>query len=380
MDKVLPQIRRYSELDWLRVILIFAVFLHHVFMPFNGDGWHVMNNESSTVLDDIMVYFEQLRLQALFFIAGAGSLLLLQKMSAKSFMISKFHRLFIPLLVGMILIVPPQNYFENIADYESLLSAYSQLMWSFDNNHLWFIEFLLIFMLLAIPFKCFLDGATGTVWLKWLERLSQSPYGLLSLGLVLVIVRGLAKYLMPDDSHHIENLSLSLFYLFFFLAGMSFIYSGQVWQTLALHRRTYLISLLISTLLFYAYYYSPDLSPYLSLTARWQIWWWVCTMVSWSGLLTMVGFASAYINRTPTWLQQTNELIYPFYILHQTVIVMLAFYIVQWQAGIMIKSLSLLVSAFIICVALCYWVIKPFNLMRYLFGLKKLNPRGPETQ
>ena len=85
----------------------------------------------------------------------------------------------------------------------------------------------------------------------------------------------------------------------------------------------------------------------------------------------MVGFASAYLNKTPIWLKQTNELIYPFYILHQTVIVLLAFYIVQWQAGIMVKSLSLLVSSMIICAALCYWVIKPFNLIGYLFGLKK---------
>ncbi|MBB1383734.1 acyltransferase, partial [Shewanella sp. SR41-2] len=77
MQQMLKYNRRYSELDWLRVILIFAVFLHHVFMPFNGDGWHVMNNESSKVLDDIMVYFEQLRLQTLFFIAGAASFLLL---------------------------------------------------------------------------------------------------------------------------------------------------------------------------------------------------------------------------------------------------------------------------------------------------------------
>ncbi|WP_418358723.1 acyltransferase family protein [Shewanella basaltis] len=371
MDKALPQSRRYCELDWLRVILIFAVFLHHVFMPFNGDDWHVMNSESSKVLDDIMVYFEQLRLQTLFFIAGAGSLLLLQKLSAKSFMISKFHRLFIPLLVGMILIVPPQNYIENIADYDSFLSAYGQLMLSFDTNHLWFIEFLLVFMLLAIPFKHFLASKIGKSWLNWLERLSQFKWGLLALVIVLALIRGLAKYLMLDDSHHIENLSLSVFYVFFFFAGMSFMQRACVWQTLALHRHTYLISLLISTLLFYAYYYSPDLSEYLSLTARWQIWWFMCCLVSWSGLLTMVGFASTYLNKTPIWLKQTNELIYPFYILHQTVIVLLAFYIVQWQAGIMVKSLSLLVSSMIICAALCYWVIKPFNLIGYLFGLKK---------
>ncbi|MGI2178460.1 acyltransferase family protein [Shewanella frigidimarina] len=372
MQQMLKHNRRYSELDWLRVILIFAVFLHHVFMPFNGDGWHVMNNESSKVLDDIMVYFEQLRLQTLFFIAGAASFLLLQKMPVRQFLSSKFHRLFIPLLVGMILIVPPQNYYENITEYSSLASAYGQLLLSFDSNHLWFIEFLVIFMLLAVPFRHWLTRQTGNKLQQWLERISRHRFGLLSLVLVLIVLRGGLKYVAPSDSHHIENLSLSVFYLFFFFAGMCFVKSEVIWRAIAEHRYTYLVSLLVSSILFYGYYYSPDLSPYLSLTTRWQLWWLVCTLVSWSGLLTMAGFAIAHIKKTPTWLHQTNELIYPFYILHQTVIVILAFYIVQWQASIAVKSVSVLMSAFVVCALLCYYVIRPFKLTRYLFGLKVL--------
>jgi glucan biosynthesis protein C len=75
---------RLSELDWLRVILIFAVFVHHICMPFNGENWHIMNNESSKVLDDVMVYFEQFRLPILFFIAGVGAVILLSKVTAKN--------------------------------------------------------------------------------------------------------------------------------------------------------------------------------------------------------------------------------------------------------------------------------------------------------
>ena len=90
---------RVSELDWLRVILILAVFLHHVLMPFNGDGWHIMNSESSKLLDDIMVYFEQFRLPILFFIAGVGSVILLRKINALEFLRDKFFRLLIPLIV-----------------------------------------------------------------------------------------------------------------------------------------------------------------------------------------------------------------------------------------------------------------------------------------
>lgn len=108
--EVTPQ--RYAELDWLRVILIVAVFMHHVFMPFNGDNWHIMNSESSKLLDDTMVYFEQLRLPVLFLIAGAGSIILLNRISSKAFMLSKSKRLLLPLLLAMMFITPPQAYFE----------------------------------------------------------------------------------------------------------------------------------------------------------------------------------------------------------------------------------------------------------------------------
>ncbi len=107
--EVTPQ--RYAELDWLRVILIVAVFMHHVFMPFNGDNWHIMNSESSKLLDDIMVYFEQLRLPVLFLIAGAGSIILLNRVSSTAFLLSKSKRLLLPLLLAMMVITPPQAYF-----------------------------------------------------------------------------------------------------------------------------------------------------------------------------------------------------------------------------------------------------------------------------
>ncbi|MFA0813315.1 acyltransferase family protein [Microbulbifer epialgicus] len=242
--------QRYSELDWLRVLLILAVFLHHVFMPFNGDGWHVMNEESSKLLDDIMVYFEQLRLQTLFFVAGVGSLLLLKKTNIRTFFISKFHRLFIPLIFGMILIVPPQNYFENINDYTSLVDAYQHLFLSFESNHLWFIEFLIVFMLLAIPLKLALSSKVGLALLNKLERLALYKHGLFSLVLVVLLLRCGLKLLVHSQDKGIENFSVSLFFLLFFMAGMCFISSPKIWQSMTNNRSTNLKWFIFSSVLF----------------------------------------------------------------------------------------------------------------------------------
>ena len=365
MDKT-----RYTELDWLRVGLIFAVFLHHVFMPFNGDGWHIMNGDSSKLLDDIMVYFEQLRLQTLFFIAGAGSLILLQKVRTGDFLKSKFHRLLIPLIIGMMLVVPPQIYYEDIDVYASLAEAYQQLAFSFNANHLWFIEFLIVFMVLAIPINSALNSNLGTGFMGLLKRIGSMKYGLFSLVLILLLIRMTLKHFIPSQEGGIENLSISLFYFFFFVAGMCLIKCPEIWGYIAKYRKVNLNLFIVSSVLFYAYYFSPDLSQYASVEVRWQIWWLVCTLVSWSGLLTLVGFASVMCNVSPPWLRSANELIYPFYILHQTIIVALGFYIIQWDAGIAVKSLSLLLTSFLVCVSIIYLLIKPFNVARYLFGLK----------
>ncbi|WP_086932395.1 acyltransferase family protein [Agarilytica rhodophyticola] len=368
------KVQRYSELDWLRVILILAVFLHHVFMPFNGDKWHVMNTQSSKLLDDIMVYFEQLRLPTLFFIAGAGSLLLLKKTKTRTFIISKFHRLFIPLIVGMMLIVPPQNYYENVNEYTGIIDAYKHLFFSFDANHLWFIEFLIVFMLLAIPAKSALNSQAGCIVINKLEQLVvSSKHGLFSLVLIISLFRCSLKLLMPSEDNGVDNLSVSIFFLLFFMAGMSFMSKPKIWEQLSINRSVNLKWFIFSSIVFYSYYFMPDMSDYVPLVIRWQLWWLVCTLVSWSGLLAMIGYASALCTKTPTWLHTANELIYPFYILHQTIIVALAFYIVQWDKGIAIKSITLLLSTFLVCSFLCYFFVKPVSFFRYLFGLKPQN-------
>ncbi|AZQ84774.1 acyltransferase [Colwellia sp. Arc7-635] len=361
---------RLSELDWLRVILIFAVFLHHVCMPFNGDGWHIMNSESSKLLDDIMVYFEQFRLPILFFISGVGSVILLSKVSAKKFTLDKVTRLLIPLLIGSLLIVPPQTYIENIDKFQSYWQEFPKLALNFETNHLWFIEYLFVFALLAIPLNFIFHSRLGSSVVSSVEKLAKFKGGLFLLVVVLISVKIYFSLMFPSDDNKIENLSSSMYYFVFFISGMIFIRNNNIWQAIREQRLCNLIILSLSTIIFYAYYYSPDLSEYLSLDARWSIWWLVCCLVAWSALLTILGYAQYYLAKTPKWLHLSNELIYPFYIFHQTVIVVIGFYVITWQTSIPIKIMSLFGLSFIVTSLICFYIIKPFNVLRFMFGLK----------
>ena len=361
---------RLSELDWLRVILIFAVFLHHVCMPFNGDNWHIMNNDSSKVLDDVMVYFEQFRLPILFFISGVGSVILLSKVSAKAFALNKITRLFIPLLVGVLLVVPPQTYIENITELQSYWQEFFKLALKFETNHLWFIEYLIVFAFLAIPINKLLSSNFGALITHGLVKLAKYKLGLFLLVCLLIAIKIYFSLTFTSDDNKIENLSSSTYYFFFFIAGMLFIQSKDVWQAIGEQRFYNLMMLLVTTIIFYGYYYSPDLSGYLSLDARWSIWWLVCCLVAWSALLTILGYGQFYLCKTPQWLRLSNELIYPFYIFHQSVIVVVGYYVIALEATIAAKIILLFALSFTITTVICLFIIKPFKLLRFLFGLK----------
>jgi glucan biosynthesis protein C len=368
---IMSTYKRYHELDWLRIILVIAVFLHHIGMPFNGDGFPVMNSDSSKVLDDIMVYFEQFRLPMLFLIAGAGAVILLSFKNRTDFIKQRFMRLLVPLIFAVLVIVPPQNYIGHIDQFKSYWQAYPTLASNLSTNHLWFIEYLVVFALLSIPLYSFLQSAKGKRVINAIETISNNPAGLFLFAFLLIGLRVLSKIFFPDDSKDLTNLSTPVFYGFFYIMGMVLMSSTTLWANIKRFRRVNLTLLVGCSVMFYSYYYSPDLSPWLSIEVRWALWWAVGCMVAWSATLTLIGYAQQYLNQYNSWLVKCNEMIYPFYIFHQTVIIIAAYYVIEWQAGITTKVVGLLSISLPLTVLLCL-MIYPFNPARILFGVKAL--------
>jgi glucan biosynthesis protein C len=362
--------RRY-DLDWLRVIAILAVYFHHLGMPFNGDDFHIMNSESSKLLDDIMVYFEQFRLPLLFLISGTGTVLAFSKRTWKSFFKERTGRLIIPLFFGTLFIVPPQTYYQYINDFNSYWQIYTE--GRFETNHLWFIENLYVISIIVIPLIIFLKSKKSKRFINWFEKISSYKIGLLLGGLPLITLTIVLKRYYPTGDSSLTNLSETFFYAYFFISGILFASSKMFWANLKKFRQFHLISFIISTLLFYGYYFMPNniVAPYLILSVRWDIWYGLCSLLGWCFVLTILGYGQVYFNKPSLWLKRMNEAIYPFYILHQTVIVVFAYYIIQLDLSISAKFSILLVSSFLIIVFIYRFFIYPFKITRILFGMKK---------
>lgn len=362
--------RRY-DLDWLRVIAIAAVFIHHIGMPFNGDGFHIMNSDSSKLLDDSMVFFEQFRLPLLFLISGTGTLFAFSKRTWIQFAKERSLRLVIPLIFGILFVVPPQTYYEHIANDRSYFDIYKE--GAFETNHLWFIENLFILSMLFIPIILFLKSSSSNSMIQVVDRIISKKYGMLLGVLPLLFITLVLKKWFPADSKDITNLSSTFYYGYFFLTGMLLVRSKNSWRNLVKFRRFHLVVFLISSVLFYGYYLLPNeiIAPHVSIANRWNLWYVVCGLVGWTLVVTVLGYARVWLNRPSTLLQKCNEAIYPFYVLHQTIIVIVGYYVIQLEVGIPSKIILLMVTSFPIILLIYRYLIYPFNLPRLLFGMKK---------
>ncbi|WP_298516136.1 acyltransferase [uncultured Kordia sp.] len=364
--------RRY-DLDWLRVIAILAVYFHHVGMPFNGDDFHIMNTESSKLLDDIMVFFEQFRLPLLFLISGTGTVFAFSKRTWIQFAKERSMRLLIPLFFGVLLIVPPQTFFDHQTAYTSYWEIYTNA--DFGVNHLWFIDNLFWMSLGIIPFILFLKSSKSDAFLKLFERFTAKRFGLFALVLPLSVGFIILKQYYPSYDKDLFNFSSTFFYSFFFVLGMLFASAETTWMHLKQYRKQNGILFLFSSLIFYAYYFVPGewIAPYLTNTQGWILWYLVCCLVGWSFVIALLGYGQIWFQKKSSLVQKLNEAIYPFYILHQTVIVVFAYYIVQLDIAIPWKLLLLLITTFPVIVLIYIYLIYPFRAMRFVFGMKLLH-------
>ena len=364
--------RRY-DIDWWRVIAIIGVYLHHVGMPFNGDGFHIMNSESSKLLDDIMVFFEQFRLPLLFIISGVGTMYAFSKRSLWQFVKERAYRLLIPLIFGVFVIVPPQTYFQYKENYTSYWDVYTNFFDHLEANHLWFIENLFYISIAAIPIIIFFRSKRSGSLMRILDTLTRNCYGMFLFVLPLVAIKIITKHYYPEDSKDITNLSSTLFYGYFFLMGIVITASTQMWTQLKKHRKFNLILAIISVLLFYTYYFLPRDLVIANIEAplRWNLWYGVSTLVSWTLICTALGYGQVWFQKPSRALVKMNEGIYPFYILHQTVLIIVGYYLLPLSLSIGAKIGLLILISLPIIIVINYVFIYPFKVTRILFGMKK---------
>jgi glucan biosynthesis protein C len=374
---------RRFDLDWLPLLAIIILLFYHTGMLFVPWGWHIKNNDLSQSFGYWMVWLHAWRMPLLLFISGAGTYMALGKRTPARYVRERFSRLFVPLIFGMFVIVPPQIFYEHISEYESYADFYKTVFnfvpypkGSFSWHHLWFVAYLFFFSLIALPYLVFLRSERSVKFRKANSKMLSKPAGILLIpSLVIFFSQLILRPYFPEETHSLLNdWAYFVYYFLFFLFGMTCYASLELWNSIGKNRKQLLkctVFILIPYYVLYFHFRGIVVLPFEMETVdiMFEI---METFVSWFCVITVIAWGQHYLNKPHPLLKHVNEGLYPFYILHQTVIIVIGYYICKNDWSIFLKFWAVSLGTLATCMIVYFALIRPFNLMRLFFGMKWL--------
>jgi glucan biosynthesis protein C len=357
---------RYDFLDWLRVIAIFVLLFYHTGMMFVGWDWHIQNRETLDALKLPMSLAHRLRMPLLFLIAGAGMWFALRSRTGMQMIRERSLRLALPLVLGMFIIVSPQVYVERIVDgdfsggyvaffLERVLRLQPYPAGDFSWHHLWFIAYLYVYVLIATPLL---------LWWKRARVALRPGLWLYAPALLLGFNEALLKPIFPESHNLISDWYTFNHYFLLMLSGYLLASMPGSWEWLEGERRRALgIGLVIlGTALILI-----EAGVIVRGTAADSI---VANLFTWVWLMVFIGYGRRYLSFQNPLLRWARDASYPVYILHQTVIVLIGYYVIQMDWTPWAKYWLVLGVTLVSCVVLYQFCIRRFAALRLMFGLK----------
>jgi hypothetical protein len=311
-----------------------------------------------------------------FMVSSMSSYYSLTRRSPKQYLEERFKRLIIPLIFGtFVVIVPVQVYIERVThgqftgSFIEFYPHYFDGLYAFGGNfawmglHLWYLEFLFVFSLLTLPLFVAARKQRRSNIASHVFSFFTKPGAIFLLAIPVILMEMfVGQYRDSIGIQSFGGWSL-LTYLVFFITGYFLSLDPRFKGVIQRHRLpALLIAAGITLLGIVSYFYSIE-----SVDRYGDI---LTATASWCWLLAIFGFGSRYLSFTSPVLTYANEAVLPFYILHQTVIVIFGFRIAQWDIGVPAKFLILFSFSFVTIMILYEYLVRRVRLLRFLFGMK----------
>ena len=372
---------RRHDLDWLRVIAFGMLVIYHVGMYYVSWDWHVKSPAASIAPEPFMLLTSPWRMSLLFLISGVATAFMFERQPA-GLLRRRSWQLLLPLLFGMAVIVPPQAYYQVV---EQLPGGYNESYWAFYGkylsayqgfcdsdgclrvptwNHLWFLPYLWSYTVLAWLLWRLLPAAVPAPVVLPIRQGQRRPIAAGAAARLLLVNRFEQTHALTDDWYnHAQYASV-------FLIGFLAAFSSRFWESL---QRLRWLSLALAgacyAALIHTWYFSgyndaqpPPLELRLALRVAWAV-------DQWCAIAALLGFAYRWREADSPLLRYLTLAVFPLYILHQTVIVVLAHKLKPLQLQPGIEAMLLIVATFALCLS-AYEIIKRCGPLRPLFGLR----------
>lgn len=430
--KTKPGRRREVELMGMLVVLG-LIFFHSAQIFYYGD-FYVKNEPPnmehlSQILSTLFVAFAGLwGMPLMFLLAGIAVWYSLRKRTTSEFVVERTKRLFIPLVVGILLLVPPLVYFELKSD-PAYQESYLQFLPRFFNvklqldfprfltgappdelyqiGHLYFLLYLFAFTLILLPLWLFLKRPKGQSQVTSVAEFLTLPWAIFLLALPIAAIEAA---LGTEYSGGWNRYA----YIPFIIYGFLIAADPRIGKAIQRQWKKALVLGIVTLLIYLAGGYmletvvefegQTDYSLGAVLFRFWKgiaAWFWVVAIM---GLVMRLSRSGAKSKQRPPGAEPTGkpdsksldtatrpsftdrlaryfgEAQLPFYVLHFTAIVVIGFYVVQWEVNALLKYLVICLAALVVTLLVYDIAVRRTRPTRFLFGMRTKKPQTNDRQ
>jgi glucans biosynthesis protein C len=343
-----------------------SVFTYHTTMFFNLWGWHAKNNQLSPAITVVSLLIGQYIMPVFFAVSGISVYHALQFRRSGTFAKERVLRLMIPLVFGIFVLSPHQVYIDNVINHHyqgsfvQFFPHYFEGLYGFGGNfawmglHLWYLLILFLFSMIVLPiFAGFKKNGAS-----------------LTLVLLTVIPPVCFQALLDPKGLGMNDFGgWNLFvYLSYFMSGYYVFSHLKFREVLNRCRWFFWLGAVVFNVWFLIEF---TLGPsdvfgsfrYMEMGA-------LRVVSSWLLIMSIFQLGQRYLNKNSARLQYCNEVVMPFYVMHQPVIVGIAFFLYDRSWSIPLKFVVLYVSAFSVIMLVYTFIVKPIPPLRFLLGMK----------
>ncbi len=369
------------------------IFFFHNARFFDLGDWHLKNPDRSMGFQIFVGFLHQWLMPIFFLLSGAGSWFTLESKNSRQYLGDRVKRLLVPYyLIGFFVLIPPQYYWEQVThgrfsgDFFQFIPHYFHfpidpqfmgfsfgfhpLFLAFWSGHLWFLHYLFILSLIALQLLRYLKSESGRKRIAKVAGFCNRRSGIFLFVVPIAVVQMALRAAFPNYLWWADFFYWLIFFLIGYILPADRAFTQNIkqntWVNLAIGVGATLLILhfLIQPEYFEAWEGHPSYTAgYLGYQA-------LRSLNTWCWIAFVLGMGTRFLNFSNKILAYCNEAVLPFYILHQTIILIIGFFVVQWPLGIMLKYLIISTSSLVLILAIYELLIRRFRVIRFLFGMK----------
>jgi hypothetical protein len=376
---------RRIDLDWVRIAAFGLLIFYHVGMLYVSWGFHIKSAHRITALEPLMLVLNPWRLALLFLVSGVATRFMLRKNPLPRLMRLRSVRLLIPLIFGIFVVVPPQAYHQIVESVGYPAGFADFYLWHYlafgkefcpnpciilpTWNHLWFVVYLWVYTMATGAVLAVCPALPGAIEQR-LAPLMSGPWLFVVPSVLFAVYRLLLLPSFPSTHALFSDWYNHALYATAFLLGFLLAHADGFWD--AVERRRW-IALSLATLLFLSFlalrWSGSAGAPWpLALKLYGGL---AYGFYQWLGLVAVFGFARRRLTADSAARRYLTEAIFPYYIVHQTAIIMIAHALRDQDLPAWLEGGIVIAGTLAACV-LAYEIVRRVGVLRPLFGLRAL--------